>query len=301
MSHLLETIRKRIGNSERIYEAYNTKFKGTLTEENIKNKHQNKDEMASTIITLIKCLGENIVSFRESFVEIEDRREECKRTVDKIVGLQEQLIEAKTTALETVKKAVEGKVEEVKFEMERSYCDIAKVNTTQPTMKKIEKVINKAVKAASGKIDTDLNLIVYGLPEEEEQSEEEDEKILQEMLRFTEDQDELVIEKHFRIGEHSTGSNRPVRLIMRSSKERTLLLTRAKELRNSSSLNRLFVCPDLTPEERKERKSLVEKMKHKIKQDPSKHYYIYRGEVLSKEKPGESNMESRVYDIGPSL
>ena len=68
---------------------FHAKFKEILTEENVKNRHQDKDEMASTITTLMKCLGENVIAFRESFVEIEDRRDECKRTVDKIVGLQE--------------------------------------------------------------------------------------------------------------------------------------------------------------------------------------------------------------------
>ena len=67
------------------------------------------------------------------------------------------------------------------------------------TMKKIEKVIKKAVKAASGKSDPDLSVIMYGLPEEKE-----DEKILHEMLQFTNDADKFscaqdlpVIENNF--------------------------------------------------------------------------------------------------------
>ena len=94
--------------------------------------------------------------------------------------------------------------------------------------------------------------------------EEEDEKILHEMFINDADQvscaeDVPVMEKHLRIGEYSTGKNRLIRLIMRSSKERALLLRSFEMLKYS-------VCPDLSPEERKKRKSIVEQMKN-IKHD----------------------------------
>ena len=56
------------------------------------------------------------------------------------------------------------------------------------------------------------------------------------------------------------------------------MLKSAKNLKQSR-LNNIFIGLDKSPEERAERKRLVEEMKKKIAENPEKKYYIRRGEL----------------------
>ena len=58
----------------------------------------------------------------------------------------------------------------------------------------------------------------------------------------------------------------------------------AKNLKNFPDLKNIYVTADLTEEEREHRKSLLEKLRSKIREDPSQHWVIRSGTILATEK-----------------
>ena len=67
------------------------------------------------------------------------------------------------------------------------------------------------------------------------------------------------------------------------------ILEKAKRLKYSKLYSRVFVAPDRTPEEQRERAKLVEKLKLKIKTEPSIRWGIRKGEIV---KLGQWERES---------
>ena len=108
MTGLMETLREKIDSAQRQYETtYYGKLKGTADVDTIMKKHKDKMHMAQTIIGLLSCVDMNIKVMKESFKEVEKKREEKQEAVDQVVVLQKQLLEAKTTILAEVKESVE--------------------------------------------------------------------------------------------------------------------------------------------------------------------------------------------------
>ena len=77
------------------------------------------------------------------------------------------------------------------------------------------------------------------------------------------------------VGKQSAGtSSRPIKVKLSSPSIVKTVLGQAKLLKNSDKLKSVFVKPDLSIEERTERRQLVKDLKQRRKSEPDKRHYI---------------------------
>ena len=80
-------------------------------------------------------------------------------------------------------------------------------------------------------------------------------------------------------------SPHPIRVELRNSNIVRELMKSAKKLRQTSRYGSVYLSFDRSPKERAEHKKLVQELKKKIQEDPSKHYVI-RGGIVREQDPG---------------
>ena len=164
-----------------------------------------------------------------------------------------------------------------------SYSDALKVNldltkTTAVNEQSIKTVVEEAI--IVNQRDRSRNIIVFGLDEkEEEDTSEEVYKILASMdLSF-----KPKVIQATRFGTKKVGQNRPIRVIFRDRSIIALMVLKSSnKLSSTDSYGSVFCARDLTYEERKERKSLVQKLRIKIDNKPERYWSIQNGNVVDK-------------------
>ena len=75
--------------------------------------------------------------------------------------------------------------------------------------------------------------------------------------------------------------NRAVKVTLPCPSTVKLLLGKAKDLRLSETTTSIYLCPDRSPEERKEWRELVVEVKRRITTEPEKRHFIQNGQVNS--------------------
>ena len=119
-------------------------------------------------------------------------------------------------------------------------------------------------------------MIVYGLEESSTSSDTDKVKGVFQFLG-----EAPVLSKVERLGKGGNGV-RPVRVVLRTRETAGTLLSRSARLKDSEEYCSVFISPDRTIEERKERRELVAKLKAKRETDPDKTWVIRRGDVIVK-------------------
>ncbi len=88
-----------------------------------------------------------------------------------------------------------------------------------------------------------------------------------------------------RLGRHSSSSSprkaRPVKVTFSSSSIATHILSRSPNLKKSAKYQSVFICPDMSPEQRAKRRELVLEKKSLAAKEPDKKHFIRRGTVCS--------------------
>ena len=82
-----------------------------------------------------------------------------------------------------------------------------------------------------------------------------------------------------RLGKQSS-SARPVKVVLRSRDAQMSIMSKKSLLKGNDKFGKVFLSPDRTVEERRERKQLVVELKEKVKQSPGTHYIIHGKRVL---------------------
>lgn len=127
-----------------------------------------------------------------------------------------------------------------------------------------------------------LNLVVANLPEQ--QSEEED---TQAFTRMIKEEFKLVVKvsKTTRLGKVTDNKDRLLKIELESLSDKKLILSRAKELRESTHdiYKRVYIRPDLTINQLIESKNLRASLKDRRLSQPGKHWVIKAGKVVELE------------------
>ncbi|KAL5270090.1 hypothetical protein ACHWQZ_G003546 [Mnemiopsis leidyi] len=121
--------------------------------------------------------------------------------------------------------------------------------------------IAAVAKSVGEKKDRSKNVIVFGVPEED--SESVDSKVGACWNAWK-------ISLKFQLRKRKPATNRPISFRVESSSAVTLILQKAKRLREIEGYQSIYLCPDRTLEERTFRKKLVEQLKEKRANDPNK-------------------------------
>ena len=135
------------------------------------------------------------------------------------------------------------------------------------------KIASAVRKAAEGD-DRSKNVIVFGVPEEQEEI--VDNKV---MLQLRKSEEKPHTRECCRIDQSKAGIPRPMRSKVGSPDSVYQIPRKAKRLRDTEGYGRVFISPDRTVEERISRQNLVNQLE-KRSAVPNKHFITRKGEVV---------------------
>ena len=72
----------------------------------------------------------------------------------------------------------------------------------------------------------------------------------------------------------------PVRVVLRSKETVGAILGKSARLKDSDQYQTVFISPDRSVEERKERRELVARLKERRKSEPNKVWKVRRGSIV---------------------
>jgi hypothetical protein len=214
-------------------------------------------------------------------MKIEELNSKVIENQDKVIALQDQLINSKEEQLaavqSTVKAEVAGIQDAVKTEISSWSAMVQKKSMPSPPMCPV--VIKKALRSAVEEEDRSHNLMIFG------KEEVEGEEVAHTVAAVLEDLNEKphVLESR-RIGDRQNGKRRPIKIKLASSDAVFQILRKAKSLKSSANNKSTYIVRDRTKAERETHKNLVDQVKQKMKSQPLLYHYIRGDVVLSVKK-----------------
>ncbi len=207
---------------------------------------------------------------------IELLKTEALADKDKVIRLQDRVLESKEEQLKSLQTSVQTTVQSAVKSGFQSYSAAAASNLGTACSKE---VIKSAVKSVVIEEDRSRNLILYGVEEEEE---EQLPGVVSEILG-------AVGEKpHFeatRVGWKRPGSAvRPVKITLRTSTAARQILMKTGKLKLVQKFKDTYIRPDRSIEERTARKLLVTDLKRLRAEQSTRIHYIRGGKVCSEDK-----------------
>ena len=199
-----------------------------------------------------------------------------------VISLQEQVIDCKDKQLQAVQTTVKSTVEDSVKEQFKSYSDAVQENVKVCKPDSDSLPVGKLkdfVREVAHEEDRLRSVIIFGVPEREPANLAK---------RVEEVFNEMMVRPSIReisiVGKQSAGtSSRPIKVKLSSPSIVKTVLGQAKLLRNSDKLKSVFVKPDLSIEERTERRQLVQDLKQRRISEPDKRHYIKGGAVHSED------------------
>ena len=218
------------------------------------------EDVCSRFIQYIDFLMETVNSYRTACTNLQSQLIETQQT---LISIQKELSECKSEKLESMKKVVETSVADSVKEEFKSYSSV--VGNSQPAAAPVisPEVLKTVVKTVVAEEDRSRNLLVFRLPDDEE---EQLEKRISEVLETVGQKPKMEVQ---RLGKKKTStSTRPVKVRLSSSLIVHQILDNARKLRLSAKFKTVFLSPDRSIKERKVRKELITDMKAKTLAEP---------------------------------
>ena len=185
----------------------------------------------------------------------------------KVISLQDELLEEKN---KTTGKLVESVPSTVKEEL-KSYATVVQKSCSASLA---PAKLQAAIKKVSTEEERSCNLIVYGL---EETADENTEDAVLAVIQHTDEKPKLVGCR--RLGERSGEKARPIRVTFHTREMVRCVLANSAKLKEVDGYSRVYLSPDLTLEQRQERKKLLGVLKEKRENFPEKKFGIRKGVV----------------------
>jgi hypothetical protein len=241
-------------------EDINTYFRHSL-------KTLSKDEIidatCKAFLSSVKLLKSAMYSLDEavSTRKLEEQLSDCKTELDQhrvnIIELQQTLIKNQQEQLSSMTNSVQ-KV--------KAYSTVLAQNVAA-----VSPVVRKSAQDPTQppSSERDKNLVIFGLPETTDRLTKTSVDGL-----FTELNENPKVKSMKRIGEKNEKGPRP--LVVSLERRATLmgLLKKSRQLKNSEHFATVYLSPDLTPIQIKERKALINTLKKLRLEDPGGKYYI---------------------------
>ena len=247
-----------------------------------------KDDLAAWLkeaLLLINRQQEVIKQFSSVVVELKD---DFIDSQESIVQLQKQVIACKDEQLQLLQKTVTASVQSVEETVKEELKTFSSVVTAQsqvqaPTLS--PKVLNNVVKQVVELEDRSRNIMVFGLPEDPNVADMLDEKIADVFAAVGEKPRTMEVSRLGRVNTDSAQVRpRPVKVTLSCSATVHQLLIKARDLKMHETYSKVFICPDLSQEQRKERRQLVEEQRRLTVEQPNKRHFIRGGRVESVDK-----------------
>lgn len=215
--------------------------------------------------------------------EIEDRCAEYMSQITKRIIRVETSLKEKAT-----KKDLENSTQEINTQIQTLQQEVSKLiqhqtHTTvnHPTMttqanQDLATAVKEEITEREQIMAKKLNLIIHGM-KENGQDLHEVKQMMTTCLKL-----DAAPESVTRIGQPDHSKPRMILAVMRNINDKKKVLSKAKEIRNSSEerYNTVFIRPDLTPRQRAESKNLQAQLMRRREDNPNKTYKIYRSEII---------------------
>ena len=243
-------------------------------------KKNKMSELFHDTLSLLADITSVITSdFAEAPNSVKRQMFESQQT---IIKLQSELIECKNEQLESFKTVVTSSVgETVKSEF-KTYSSALQANLVQSKQPVNTEELKKAVQTVVQEEDRGKNLMIFNLPEQE------NEEIGSAVAGVFEALGEKPRAEACRLGKKKTDkSTRPVKVNVANSTVVSQILSKARKLRKVSGFESVFVCPDRSIEQRAKQKLLVTDLKRLVKEQIDKKHFIKNGEIMSVDKKNQ--------------
>ena len=258
-----------------------------ITAEMVKDKAGRKEDLADLVIKMTNRVIKSVHLMKQSVSKIDELKDETVAAKTDVIKLQKDLIECKNDQIENFRNSVKSTLQ-TEF---KSYSQAVSKGTGESlTARNIRTVVKDAVRNVTAGDERKKNVIIFGLMEENEETISKsvesvllaiDQKPKFEAVRFGKDK-----------------SRRPVRVTLSGMNAVHDVLKVAKNLKTTTDYKDVYICPDLSPEDRAERKKLVGELKKKVHTNPGTYYFIKGGVVCSKQsETDEVSYEEETDDI----
>ena len=250
----------------------------TMTKDMLSNRSVTKEFLVEAILNMRDLISGSRNVLRSAMESIDHQNSELMKNKNEIIEMQTRLISCKNDNLVAVQETVKSEV--------LSFSDVVKKNCTGSniTTAKLKQVVKSAIKED----ERPKNFMIFGADEEISCNGKklDDRDLLDDIFSVMTGIPEPIVTRCQRMGQKKTdGTGRPIKVTLQSPEMVYQVLKNSKAIKPtlipgySFIFNKLYLSPDRSPEERKVRKDLVLQMKEKIKEDPSKRYYIKDNKV----------------------
>ena len=202
---------------------------------------------------------------------IESTRASLNQLQQKVIKLQDELLEEKN---KTIGKLV-GSVENTVKEELKSYAAVVQKSCSSSLA---PAKLQAAMKKVTAEEERSCNMIVYGLEEAEDENTED---AVLAVIQHTDEKPKLVGCR--RLGEKGGEKTRPIRVTFHTREMVRCVLAKSAKLKEVEGYSRVYLSPDRTVEQRQERKRLLGVLSEKRESYPEKRFAIRRGEVTELE------------------
>ena len=227
------------------------------------SKAQLSEWLFTTIYILDRC-SIPLLSYAARDVKI--LKDEKIDDQKKVIELQDKLLGKKEEELQSMKTTVQSELQSYSSVLQKSCVD-----ALEP-----RKIAAAVAKTVTDKEDRSGNIVVFGVPEED------NEVVETKVIEMLDHLDQKPNVKYCgRIGQRKPSTARPIKFNVQSSSTVYQILRSAKKLKEIEGYKTIYLCPDRTIEERNDRRKLVEQLKQQRLNDPNKKYYIRKGEITA--------------------
>ena len=228
----------------------------------------NKDVLSGFVESLAGVTGSSQHMLRSAAEQIDALKSENMKLQNSIICLNNDIAQKQSDELLSVKSTVEAEMKTWANVVAES-CSNKSAVTPQN--------LKVAVRTLVSEEDRSRNILVYGAAEGIKEK-----QLLADIFQQIDTEPEVV--EHYRIGTVKDISNRPIKVKLRRPGAVRNVLINAKKLKGHDKLGSIFISPDRSMEERKAHKQLIDEMKKKRNEDPTKYYFIKKGTVCCAER-----------------
>ena len=226
----------------------------SLTEQSF--RRADTETLSTIILSLVDVVDHSLNVLRASATAMDDSKNEQILNQQTVIKLQEELIS---------KQASSGTVD-------------SNVNREQ-----LENRLPSVVRSVVNESERNKQVVMFGVPEDCDLS-----STVEDVLKSTCGPSGPTPDKLYRIGTSRPGRSRPVKVHFNSREEARETICNAKYLRRSEKYSSVFIAPDRSPEERAQRRKLVQLLREKREREPGSHHFISQGKICSRDHPQET-------------
>ena len=251
-----------------------------LDSSNINKRTVTRDRLCEWLATLCFTLNRFASAHLQMAVErIDELNTSRISDQQKVIDLQNKLIEKREEELSSLKETVHNEVKLVQSMVQTEMKSYSSALTKSCSAALAPKKIHAAVKSVTEKESRAKNIIIYGAVEDNKEVLAN--KVSEILLEIDE---KPVVKDCCRVGTKRDNLPRPVKFTLSSTDIVSQVLKKSRLLRSKEGYKSVYICPDRTDNERKAYKKLVEERNKKRDTEPDKVHFIRNNKVISCDK-----------------